>query len=199
MRIVFALSTAGSAGDCMAVRLIYKMLQKKMRFLTRDTPGLGELEPIDPDLASASSPVEVERSLSRQTQFLWPSSSLSTSNTLLVCLAHGGGGQQCGHLVMPCRLAAVTDQLESANHLANSEETHALSQDDAAGDHLGSIEIPGLLEEVLRRSHDASVLDGRPQTSVEALEGGHGAGEGISSGQRPDYSRMASSYGGVIF
>jgi hypothetical protein len=71
-------------------------------------------------------------------------------------------------------LSAVANQLESANHLTNSEESEALSQNDAASNELTGSQATDLLEEVLRRSEDGAALDGFPKGLVERLEGGNG-------------------------
>lgn len=46
-------------------------------------------------------------------------------------------------LVVRSGLAVVADDLESANHLADSEEAQALGQDNAASNHLGGADVAG--------------------------------------------------------
>lgn len=71
-------------------------------------------------------------------------------------------------------LSAVANQLESANHLANGEETQALSEDDTTSNQLARSQAASLLEKVLGRLEDGAALDGLPQGLVEVLEGGNG-------------------------
>lgn len=71
-------------------------------------------------------------------------------------------------------LSAVANQLESANHLANGEETQALGEDDTTRNQLARSQATGLLEKVLGRLEDGAALDGLPQGLVEVLEGGNG-------------------------
>lgn len=71
-------------------------------------------------------------------------------------------------------LSAVANQLESANHLANGEETQALGEDDSTSNQLARSQAAGLLEKVLGRLEDGAALDGLPQGLVEVLEGGNG-------------------------
>jgi hypothetical protein len=78
--------------------------------------------------------------------------------------------------VVGAGLAVVSNELESANHLADGEEADALGEDDAASGELGGAKVAGTLDEVHARSDDASVLDGLPQLLVEALESRGGAG-----------------------
>lgn len=67
----------------------------------------------------------------------------------------------------------VTNELESAEHLANGEEADALSEDDAAGDELGAVHatyrvkkprLGDALEELTRR------LEGFPCVPEVGLE-----------------------------
>jgi hypothetical protein len=44
-------------------------------------------------------------------------------------------------------LAVIANQLEPANHLADGEESEALSEDDAAGNELGLADVSKLLEQ----------------------------------------------------
>lgn len=69
-------------------------------------------------------------------------------------------------LVVGARLAVVADHLETANHLADGKEAETLSEDDAAGDDLGVVDIPGLADEVLGGREDAAGLDRLPQALV---------------------------------
>lgn len=69
-------------------------------------------------------------------------------------------------------LSAVANQLESANHLTDSEEAQALSKDDTAGNQLTRSQATDLLNEVLGRPENAAASDGLPQGLVVALEGG---------------------------
>lgn len=69
------------------------------------------------------------------------------------------------------RLSSVANELESANHLTNGEESKALGENNTAGNELAGSQAAGLLEEVLRRLEDGAVLDGLPQVLVEGLEG----------------------------
>ena len=66
-------------------------------------------------------------------------------------------------------LAVVADDLESANHLSNGEEAEALSEDDSAGEELGTGQIPRLLQ-------NRSWLRGRLRRS---LLGGLEEGAGV--------------------
>ena len=72
-------------------------------------------------------------------------------------------------------LAAVANQLESANHLANGEEAEALGEDDTTSSDLDTVEIPGLVEEVLGGLKEGPVLDGLQCVLVVGLEGRDGA------------------------
>lgn len=72
-------------------------------------------------------------------------------------------------------LAAVADELEATNHLADGEETKALGEDDTASSELGSANVADLLEESLGRAQDGAGLDGSEQVLVVGLEGGDGA------------------------
>lgn len=71
-------------------------------------------------------------------------------------------------------LAAVANQLESANHLANGEEAEALGEDDTTSSDLDTAEIPGLVEEVLGGLKEGPVLDGLQCVLVVGLEGRDG-------------------------
>lgn len=92
-----------------------------------------------------------------------------------------------GCLVVRFRLAVVTNQLEAADHLADSEEAQQLGEQDAAADELRVRDVPdsahdgcGLGRGAGRGAgrglqQGAGVLEGA-QCAVEvALEGGHGS------------------------
>lgn len=71
-------------------------------------------------------------------------------------------------------LAAVANELESANHLAHGEEAEALSGDDTTNGELSGADIPGLLDEGLGGLEDGPVPNRVEQVLVVGLEGGDG-------------------------
>ena len=67
--------------------------------------------------------------------------------------------------------AMVADKLEAADHLADGEETKALSGDDAASGQLDRADTSGALEKGLGGA-DATGLDSLVEVLVEVLERG---------------------------
>lgn len=63
-------------------------------------------------------------------------------------------------------LAVVSDKLESANDLANSEESEQFGGNNTTGGHLSSTDISGALDELLRRLENRAVLDGLEEVLV---------------------------------
>ena len=70
-------------------------------------------------------------------------------------------------------LATVTDELEAANYLSDSEETEKLSDNDATGDKLGSADVTDGLKESAGR--DGAGAERLEEVLVVGLEGGDGA------------------------
>ena len=79
-------------------------------------------------------------------------------------------------------LAAVTDELESADNLANGEEAENLSSDDTTSGELGRADIPHLLDGVLGGLNEGAVLDGLDKALVGVLEGSQVAIGGALAG-----------------
>lgn len=87
-------------------------------------------------------------------------------------------------VVSGASLAVVADELESANHLADGEETEAFGRHDTTGDDLCPRDVPeageggpgrgGRLLDALEEG--AGVLDLLEQVVPVALDGGHGSG-----------------------
>lgn len=75
--------------------------------------------------------------------------------------------------MLVARLAAIADDLETTNHLADGEEAEALGEDDAAAGEVGGVEAADLLEEVLGHLEVRAALNGAPEILVRGLEGGH--------------------------
>jgi hypothetical protein len=69
-------------------------------------------------------------------------------------------------------LASVTNELESANDLADGEEAQNLGKDDAASGDLSRADIPYLLDDVLGGLDEAPGLDGLEEVLVGGLESG---------------------------
>jgi len=76
------------------------------------------------------------------------------------------------HLVVGRGLATVANKLESPNNLTNGEKAEDLSCDNTASGELSRADIPYLLDGVLRRLDDGTVLDGLDNALVCVLEGG---------------------------
>lgn len=72
-------------------------------------------------------------------------------------------------------LAAVADELEAADDLADGEEADKLREDDAAGGELGGADAADAVEDGLRGLEEAAGAEGVPRVLVEGLEGGDGA------------------------
>lgn len=71
-------------------------------------------------------------------------------------------------------LAVVTDNLETANHLTDGEETQALGGNNTTGNELTVADVTGLLDKVLGSLEESAVLEGFPEGLVGVLEGGDG-------------------------
>jgi len=71
-------------------------------------------------------------------------------------------------------LAVVSDELETANHLSDGEESKTLGEYDTAGNDLSGAEVSCLLQEVLWRLEDAAALDRSPKVLVVRLESSNG-------------------------
>lgn len=69
-------------------------------------------------------------------------------------------------------LAVVTDELEAAEHLTNSEEAEALGEDNTASNELGSTNVADLLEELLGRREEGAGAERAPKRLVVGLESG---------------------------
>lgn len=77
-------------------------------------------------------------------------------------------------LVMRSGLAAVPDELEAADHLANGEEADELGGDDTCGGELGAGDVPDVVDNGLGGLEEAAGAEGGPDVLVEGLEGGDG-------------------------
>lgn len=77
-------------------------------------------------------------------------------------------------LVVGAGFAVVANELEATDHFANSEESNTLSQNNTASGKLGGVQVPCLVEKVLRGVENAAVLDRPPQVLVVALHRGDG-------------------------
>lgn len=82
------------------------------------------------------------------------------------------------------RLTVVSDKLESADYLSDSEEPEALGKDDTAGGELGVADAGDVAGGLLGAGLDglgygvgdlAGLSDALPSALVEGLEGGGGA------------------------
>jgi hypothetical protein len=75
-------------------------------------------------------------------------------------------------------LPSVSNQLESANDLTDSEETQQLSSNDSASSKLGSADIADTLEDVgwvgAERDERVGVSDALDELLEVGLEGGNG-------------------------
>ena len=80
------------------------------------------------------------------------------------------------HLVVSSRLAVVSDQLETTNHLANGEETKTLGQYNATSGKAGCAEGSRRLDAGSNTLEERAASDGSPQVLVESLEDVRGAG-----------------------
>jgi hypothetical protein len=69
-------------------------------------------------------------------------------------------------------LTTVANKLESPNDLTNGEKAEHLSRNNTASGELSRADIPHLLDDVLRRLDDGTVLDGLDNALVCVLEGG---------------------------
>lgn len=78
------------------------------------------------------------------------------------------------NLVVGAGLAAVADELEAADDLANGEEADELSGDDTAGGELGVGDVADVVEDGLGGLEEAAGAEGGPGVLVEGLEGGDG-------------------------
>jgi hypothetical protein len=82
------------------------------------------------------------------------------------------------HSVMSGSLPSVSNQLESANDLTDSEETQQLSSNDSASSKLGSADIADTLEDVgwvgAERDERVGVSDALDELLEVGLEGGNG-------------------------
>jgi hypothetical protein len=76
------------------------------------------------------------------------------------------------HLVVGRGLTTVANKLESPNNLTNGEKAEDLSCDNTASGELSRADIPYLLDGVLSRLDDGTVLDGLDNALVCVLEGG---------------------------
>jgi hypothetical protein len=115
-------------------------------------------------------------------------------------------------MVGSSHLAVITDQLDSANHLTNSEETEALGEQYAASDGLRLVEVSHPLEDVAGRGsgllggleQGAGVLRLLEQVGEVGLESRNGSAERRpASVNRPDSGthtalQSLSTYGGVM-
>jgi hypothetical protein len=84
---------------------------------------------------------------------------------------------QSKRLVVRPSLAVVSDELETANHLSDSEESKTFGEYDTTGNDLSGAEVSCLLQEVLWRLEDAAILDRSPEVLVVRLKSSNGASE----------------------
>jgi hypothetical protein len=75
---------------------------------------------------------------------------------------------------MGSSLAAVADELEAADDLADGEETKELGQNDTAGDELGCGDVADVVDDGLGGLEEAAGSDRVPNVQVEGLETGDG-------------------------
>ena len=99
------------------------------------------------------------------------------------------------NLVVGTGLAAVTDELEAADDLADGEEAEELGENDTAGDNLGCGDIADVVDDGLRGLEEAAGSDRVPHVQVEGLESGNGTVEGSTSAP---YSARSRMLGGVL-
>lgn len=98
----------------------------------------------------------------------------------------------------------VTDNLETANHLTDGEETQALGGNNTTGNELTVADVTGLLDKVLGSLEESAVLEGFPEGLVGVLEGGDGTMmpsmlELFEFFEILQCKTLRNTYGGLIF